>query len=667
MLQKKVMDHISHNKIKWVFVDFFDTLISRNCAPETIKMQWARRVARDVSLTTAKTIYDIRKEAERKISTENNGITRREFAYDQLCAEIYIRLIAGYGNNILSVWKDQNAFYQWSLQQEIDIEGKEQYINTKIYDLLVHLKKSGCRIAVLSDFYMKKEAFSIMLKNHHIDGIVNEVFVSCEYQVRKADGNLYPRVLEELRIRDDECIMIGNNRHADYVMAGKNFIKAFWVPYKEKKCIEEKSEIEKQLTKKYREYKKKSYVSYGFSLYYFIDNLYRQLLMDQTKKVYFFSREGEFLLELFNRYKKLNNRHEIEGKYIYVSRLSTFVPTLKNLDEEDFDRLFRQFKDLSLSSFLLSIGFSKDQVREVLMAGGITEDKILKDFRESQTFIRLKENKKFIKYYNEIRTAQRDNFSGYMKSVLDNELPSRIAVADVGWKGTMQDNIYHFFDKRIEIRGYYLGLSEAGDLSIANRKKGITFTAIPQSSAGFDIWSYDKSFYEKILYASHPATHSYKSEDNQVIPVLEQYRKEDEIYEYIRPFQEQIKLLFDEINTILHKSCYSSGDLSDVFLELHVRTLCQTGKENRKMQKALIQDHFSNWGEFTWNQSQLPQIIMNIFKYNKRTVLKRIVKEGLDIKYMYAGQKIISRCHLPLLLRIYTKMVCRHEMKKIRS
>ncbi len=662
---EKIIEYSSSHKIKWVLFDYFDTLVSRKVSPETIKMLWSRELQRIIPYIKASEVYEIRCASEQKISIEKNGFTRKEYQYYDLCVEIYKRLLHQYNNTISLIWENEKAFYDWSYQHEMMIELNEQYINEELRLLLGKVKENGCNVAIVSDFYLDKSIFDAFIKKHCLDHMIDRIFISCDYSCRKSDGSLYSLVLKELQIESNECIMIGNNRHSDYYSARKRGITAFWIPASELKCIEKRSEIEKYLADVYRKYRKEAYVGYAYSFYFYIDNLYRQLVIDKVNKAIFLSRDGEFLLELFNLYKKMNDRSEVEGIYAYVSRLSTFVPNLKELESEDFYRLLREYKDISLNSFMLSIGFSSNIIKEIMGNSHFNMNEIIEDYKESEEFRWLKSQSKFVMYYDKIRDEQKRNFDIYMKSLYGNELPNNIAIVDIGWKGTTQDNIYDFYDKRITVKGYYIGLTDIGGAACNNKKVGINFSAVPMLSDGFHIWNYDKTFYEKILYASHPSVHSYKMDADKVSPVFERFDQE-ETYNIVRPMQEKMIRMFKDINFIFSRSCYNSKDLERDFLKLYLKTICQTRNNNFTLQKQLMKNYFMNFGEFTWRQEQWAQVFVKILKYNKIDVLKKVFQEGLDIKYMFAGRKILDRYHMKLLTKLYIKMVYYHETRKLR-
>ena len=355
----------------------------------------------------------------------------------------------------------------------------------------------------------------------------------------------------------------------------------------------------------------------------------------------------------------MNELPNIENEYFYVSRLSTYVPSLKDIEQEKFEILHRQSESLSIKSFLLSIGFAVEKISEICARLHFEPEKIISNFFESQEYEQLKEFPVFIVYYDEIRNEQKHNFKKYLDTFVNES--EDITIIDVGWKGTIQDNIFNFLKKQRNIKGYYLGLSDNKLCDSMNRKVGINFSSYPYKSGGYDIWEYDKSFYEKILYASHASTVGYSEEGK---PIMENFLNERDTYEYIRPFQIKVKELFKEIAGVMSGSCYQTQDVEDIFRLLHLKNLCFIGKKHINMQNFMVKNHFQNFGEFSWSQTQLITLISQIFMSNKKEIIYKIWKDGLSINYMYPGNKVLQKLRMVFLIPLYGRMVFLHEKRK---
>lgn len=666
-MSDKLNKILQNNIVNWVFFDFFDTLILRRCHPDEIKMQWANLVSEELQFQISSLdIYKIRISAEKRLSEKFNGLVKMECKYKDLCKEIFLRLCIIKEKIIFKLWENDNDFYDFSYKAEVNIEIINQYINEKTVKKMCALKRQGYYIGIISDFYLPLDAFIKFVDYFELSNYIDKIYVSSEVGIRKESGDLYAYVLSDIFEKANECIMIGDNYHSDYLVPKKLGFNCLWIKKENSIKLMNEKNIENRLNMLSNRSKKNTYNNYAFSLYLFISELYKNLVKDEIGKVTFLAREGQFLKELFELYLEINKANEIESQYAYVSRLSTFVPGLKCIKEEKFENLFYQYKDLSIYSFLFSVGFEKEDITQLSLLFKKDYKKIIINFSTSSEFEELKSNIEFCKTYNKVRKKQKENFQIYFKDFLIEKCNKpAISVVDVGWKGTIQDNIFNFYKGQMEISGYYLGINNCRNIDSYNRKKGLLFSEYPFHSNGFDLWSYDKSFYEKILYASHASTRGYTVKNDKVQPQLENYNSEEETYQFLRSYQIELINIFIKINDIFKNTCYSPSDLEPVFRKIHLQTICTNNKKTFQMQKYLIEKHYQNFGEVSWSQNQIIQQIRNIFRFNKKNILKKILKEGLSIKYLYPGIKILNKMHLNFFSGIYGKMVYIYEKSRI--
>lgn len=649
-IDKRILEEINRGK-KWFFCDYFDTLVERDCHPEDIKGFWASEMASNLEyLFSESCILSVRISAEKSIAEKYNGLVRVSYNYNQLCKEIYNRLLYINREGLLKKYIDYNLFYEVSLRIEAEIEKKHQFLMEARIDLLKKIKKKGINIAIVSDFYIGKDGFDIYASKE-LMAVIDKVFISCDYGYRKDTGELYDYILWTLNVSAQDIVMLGDDRKSDKSVPEKKGIKSFLI--KKNKRKQENIKIqEKRLWKLMKENKSKTYANYAFSLYFFIDGLYRYLRNKGAKTVLFCAREGEHLKELFDLYVYDKKYSPIKSEYFYVSRLASFVPSLKDLEIETFENLFRYCKAISPKSFMLNIGFKECDVMKICEENNLISDQVIIDFDKSEEFKKIKNSATFICCYKEIVSIQKTNFIRYFNSLCSPG--SDVYIVDVGWRGTIQDNIYNIYDGKRKITGIYLGTTGNSLVSSNNIKIGINFTTYPYLSENFDIWSYDKSFYEKLLYASHGATVGY---DSNLKPILETFKIEKETYEHARPIQRDIMSVFKKIMAIMDYSYFSVGDLRSVYTRIHLYTICHIGNKHLKIQNELIEGHLANFGELSWTQKNIMRQIGEVFQSDPGGIIKKLLKEGLDIKFMYPGIKVMQKLHINFLIPIYTRFI----------
>ena len=208
----------------------------------------------------------------------------------------------------------------------------------------------------------------------------------------------------------------------------------------------------------------------------------------------------------------------IKSHYLEVSRRSTLLPSLVSLANENFENLFRQYRCISLLEFLSSLGLEAqvgDIAHELSLSDG-TEAQREDDFPTSHTFAALKSLPLFQELYELERTSRRSAFINYLLELSGGTLPVRLVVVDVGWKGTIQDNLYAMLCRNADtgvhgITGYYVGLVGTGAAGTRNDKHGLLFSSVDKSSAKFRVFNENRALFEVVLAADHGSIVSYET------------------------------------------------------------------------------------------------------------------------------------------------------------
>ena len=333
--------------------------------------------------------------------------------------------------------------------------------------------------------------------------------------------------------------------------------------------------IDFEWDKIFNKFPENNFSNHAFPLFLFTDRLYKSLTNSGKKDILFMSREGQFLKKLFDRYceikKELNqNEADIKTHYFFGSRNSVMTASVKPVDEENFESLFKFFSFfMTPRRFMLSIGFSNEQVDKVKESFGKEIDKTCLSFKNSKLFKKLKENEVFKKIYEENRKIQSKSFDRYMKSFGINLKKDGIAFVDIGYHGTMQDLVFNFFDKKIDIIGYFI--KSRAKQEVKNRKVGLLGDKSNKKLFGSKITEYDSFNYEQILRADHGRCLGYNMEDNFSSPIIDtQFGDEETFNKYVKAMQSQI---FEKFEEIAFKALSSNLDIEDMCVVYYFYTI----------------------------------------------------------------------------------------------
>lgn len=530
---------------KVILVDFFDTIIRRKICQNRLIKLWAEALTEELQYSVmASDIYEARKAAEICL----NNYYKWKSDYEISAAELYSYLfdILVSKNCISHIYK--NEFLEKARICEINLEKKVQVLNKDLVKKLYKLKKQGKKIICVSDHHFGKEVLLSYLDNLNASNLIDKFYVSADFGVTKIRGGLYDIILRNEKLSAEDCVMIGDNKIGDIKNARKAQISAKKINYSKSKKLFKTIEIErkKELSNIFNTYNNSVFSNYSILLYYFCEKLYAHAIKNKINKLLFFSREGEFLLKVFNEYQAIFQKR-IKTEYVFVSRSSLYCASLKDLKIETFDLIFNMTKVYSVFEFCKAIGFSNQEIESLNIKDNLNK---IENFSGSEAFIDLKNNKKFISIYNFKRKQQFEYVNLYFKHLMDEW---KTAFVDIGWRGTMQDLLLLILKK--DLVGFYYGIDTSKKVCNSNIKDGLVFSTISIKNDKIQNALMFRSFnLEYILKASHSRVISYEKKNDLVIPVLAEDASAQEFEMFVNPLQEEIFYKFKLLKTFFAKA-----------------------------------------------------------------------------------------------------------------
>ena len=592
------------------FFDFFGTVMYRNCSPDDVKKIWSNIVSKKMLfILDAVDLYKIRISCE-KACLDKIG----EFQYKDLIHRIY-----SYLKCIDSINYEFEKFYSVCLSAEIDVELKCQIPNKKLIDVVRSLKEQGKKNYIVSDFYLGKNYIHKFLKDKNIEGLFDDIFVSCECGVNKATCGLYDFVLKQLSVENKNTVlMTGDNYRSDYINAKRSGIDSNYLGQNKKYGKQLKIDVVNcsQTTEPI-------YSDYAYFLFLFNERLYSNLIKENFKDVYFLSREGEYLKKLFDDYCEIINKEYnmpiINSHYLYVSRQATYSPSLNiDIKKETFHKLFSEYPDLSLSAFCSNIGFDEKDVEQLKQELNIDFIKPLKNLMQTDEYQSLINNELFVKLYHDTVALRNNLFKTYLgqNGIVDN---MKVAVVDVGWKGSIQDNIYNMYEN-LSIYGYYCGLKNKAVVSESNKKFGLMFSEIPFKTDDYDLWEFDSNFLERLLAATHPSTKNYIREGAKVVPVFNDFGSEKGNYEAVKDIQESLLKKHSCLVEKISNSPFFKDEIYFLFRKKHINTCSKISTKHIKLQQLLLKGQMENFGY----QTTVDEHIVSVTSFG--TIIQKLKK-----------------------------------------
>lgn len=572
-----------------------------------------------------------------------------EVSYDNLIREIHTRLLNVDCLPSTNFEKFKKIFEQADYISEISV----QFKNNDLVRSLSELKDKGYSIYLVTDFFFSKALIRKILDFHDMLPLFDDVFVSAEMFKSKEGSTIYPAILEEINAKPEQVIMIGDNKKSDVLNAAKFKINSIHTKhsshhFRNKKNLfgNDVESFQKACSKIERSCRKSEhqFSEYIIHFYFFIERLYKKAKRDNVKDLFFLAREGLYLKALFDFYQELNqfeHTHKINTHYLKASRQSAQQIALKPLEDENFNSLSGTHSQMSVDQLLRWFLFSPEIKQSILAELSIDADQIHENIFDSDVMTKLRANSTFQESYEANRILQKKAFKSYLNSFEAPIHKEGIALVDVGWGGTMQECIYAFFENKIPVTGYYIGLKAIYSIEPNTKRFGLNFSLYPSQGSSYDILKANGQLYEQLLAAPHGSTLGYTF-DNEVPTTIEYHEENEKLVfdSYIKDVQEHMVIEFERLFLTLRSINYSEDMIQEYITDMALRVGIFTNKKKIRFINDLSKGFYQNVGEnkvgLAYSPSQL--------KSQKRVLLKRFITSPEKVfrfivkvkPYMYA-------------------------------
>ena len=516
--------------------DIWDTIIKRKCHPEEIKLYTAKYIIlkyEDKLKDEYKNIYKIlieRDNIEAKICKDNKANGK-----DDEC-----RIIDVFKQLQNKIFKEKmKDISEELLKEEIEQEKRSIFINPEI--LPIFEKYKDLKMYCISDFYMGEQHLKQLLDYLKLPVKIEKIFSSADYLLNKKTGNLYKKAEEELNIKPEEHIHVGDNQYSDIDIAKDLGIKTIkttktefdFLPESNRKFNFDLSTAKKDCNSKYN---KLFNVGVNLSplIYFFVYSIVEYAIKNNIPKIYYFTREGETFIKIHQIIKQ-NNPFGVnlpECDTLEVSRMGTFSASLKEFSINELLRLWSQYRTQSIKTLFKTLAIDIEPYK---------------------------------KYFEKSKGIKNDN--------------TPIFVVDIGWRGTIQDNLAHIFTNK-QIGGYYLTLYDFYNLQPKNTfkysyidDKQIRDTEVASMITLLE-WIYNPGTGSVIGYENGKAIRKAKDDEKNIVK------------EYIKPLQDGMLEGAKIINEYMKFHPYEANETKQYIYELLKRI--KTNPE-----KTLIEAYYS--------------------------------------------------------------------------
>lgn len=460
---------IKREGVEYITFDVFDTLISR---PVEVPS-------------------DVYKFLESKALVISNGLTD-DFSKVRTVAEVEVRNNSKNGEITLDeIYTYIQEHYQLDInltnsikKEEIDLEislVEQRPAGKKLWDIA---QSSGKPISIISDMYLPETVIAQMLEKCGYDKY-EKLYVSSSYGVRKKEGGLFDIVLDDINLPPKKIIHIGDNAISDIKMPQERGMLSFRIVraldrmrknkmyadiFNPRRGVGEKprsimagliasnlfdsdsGKLGEETLFLERPYNL-GYAALGPVFSAFSQWIFRQAKTDNVERLYFLSREGWILKEIYDILTR-NVPNAPTSVYLYCSRRTVRVASIKNINDilNIASQPYSSGVGLGkLLNYRFGLGQEIIKVDALLSAGFSSLDEQL----NSDAASKVKFSKLCLCLKNEILNCaekERKVYLEYLQSVgiLENK---NFGIVDIGWKANMQHSLGELLGK--PFNGYY--------------------------------------------------------------------------------------------------------------------------------------------------------------------------------------------------------------------
>lgn len=366
---------------------------------------------------------------------------------------------------------------------EMELEKRALRPAPGIPELLAALKAQGKRLIFVSDMYLSAPLLRELLRHCGLEQYFDAGYVSIDEGLRKATGRLFPRVLEREGLQPGQLFFVGDDENADNVQPRRLGIATLKVEDPDEKQRRRRLEIAQKAVEQnpywaahyvdvvlgnearhVRDYEDDPSYQLGRTLApglvaFVVDVIERSEKLG-IDHVYFLAREGLTLLKVFAILKDSGLFRRVpKAHYLFVSRASTILASMRELSWEEVHRFWRQYSRQSLRGLLKNLSLPQDEFIRLAAECGLTDpDRPIVEPTKDEGFQRFLASRRVRVAFHHRRDEARAALTRYLEYRGLMGL-KRTALVDIGWKGSMQDNLMRAFEhapRFPELHGFYL-------------------------------------------------------------------------------------------------------------------------------------------------------------------------------------------------------------------
>lgn len=579
---------------KVISLDIWDTVLRRRCHPDEIKLSTARFLLLSYYEKLKMDVREVDKlirariESERLIAEEQGQEGDGEYEI----RDVFARMLSALLIDEKEVESIVDSLYRYELEKEVEM----CYLDPEIVSVIS--RYSFERLGYISDFYAGHDFIDELLNRKGFPFSLAFRCVSCDYKLNKRSGRLFQAALKEYNISPSELLHIGDNAYSDVKQPQTLGIHTLhYLPADENSRRREREEcysisdghnIEKILSSFYPRENMNTASELALFFTDFIVWIIEDCMRRGIRKIFYFTREGEFFIQLHDIAAKSGMFPQDklpEPTVLEVSRVATFAASLREVSLQEMMRIWNQYSIQSMQAFGKSLGLENTEFLLWLNKYGVSLNEIITYPWQDERIQRMFADDGFKNYFSKHIAQKKKLLEAYlMNKGIDRNCPEHIAIVDIGWRGSIQDNICYVLPDH-KIIGYYLALENFLNEQPINSEKLGFLNCIQNYRYLLRI----VAPIEMLCNSPNGSTVGYEYTDEGCKAIRKKEEAEDRIFErYTSEMQKEI--LKDEIKILEIMNCHSlmAEELREPVCKCFAKVLLEPQK-HKKLVKAFFQ------------------------------------------------------------------------------
>ena len=450
---------------------------------------------------------------------------------------------------------------------ELEVEAEYLLAVPGAYQLIEQARRSHPHILYISDMYLPAVFLEERLKQHGFWQEGDRLYVSSQLRKSKGKGDLFVKVLEDLRLSPQELTHTGNNWQSDVAKPRSLDVSSIYFndanPNRYELILQKYADTTNgvtslwagisrytRLTIETKTPKESIIRDIAASVAAPILTAYTIWILQQAKvkklaRIYFLARDGEMLLQIA---KELAPKiyPEVELRYLYVSRQALRMPGLTKINKAFWEWMFDDTTFFTIDSLLARMCLDRQSAKPIFEPLGYPEAFWQKDLSAKERIslrAKLEQHQPLQSLVLQVAEQKREVLKAYLdqEKMLDGQA---FGLVDVGWRGSLQislENAFEIFGTRMPV-GFYFALDKPTG-GLKHKGEALAFFFNLNDSVGLrnDIDYRYVSAMEVFCAGCEGTTLEYTLQaDGSVVPLLKHKNNEPALGWGLRSFQQSV-------------------------------------------------------------------------------------------------------------------------------